>query len=267
MNALLLSLLTACGPSDFDEAKTLPEVQDLIAKGKLQDRESLLLRDLGLGPDLAKSIAASPDAASLKVLDLRGNGIGPHGAAALAESEHLGALESLYLPPGRSHIEGNRIGDAGAKALLTSTALGSLSLLDLSQNALGPQSPVALASGGLPSLSTLILDSNALGDEGAAYLAAQDRPIERLQLGWNGVGDLGATALANGPLMREATVLLLSSNDIGPAGATALSAGPSLEGLQTLNLSGNALGEAGEALLKERFGEALELGGGEITVQ
>lgn len=267
MTALALLLLAACGPSDFDQATTLPQVQELIAKGKLKDREELLLRDLGLGPDLAKSIASSPDAASLRVLDLRGNGIGPHGAAALAESENLAALEALYLPPGRSHIEGNRVGDEGAQALFASSELSSLQILDLSQNSLGPQSPVALAKGGLPQLRELVLDSNALGDEGAAYLAAQSRDLERLQLGWNGVGDLGANALAHGPLLQHAKVLLLSSNDIGPAGAVALSSGPSLGELEALYLSGNKVDAAGEALLAARFGEALKLGGGEMTVE
>jgi hypothetical protein len=267
MTALALLLLAACGPSDFDQATTLPEVQELIAKGKLQGREELQLRDLGLGPDLAKSIAGSPDAQSLKVLDLRGNGIGPHGAAALAESENLGALEALYLPPGRSHIEGNRIGDEGAQALLASSTLTSLMILDLSQNNLGPQSPVALAKGGVPQLRELVLDSNVLGDEGAAYLAAQARDLERLQLGWNGVGDLGANALANGPLLTHAKVVLLSSNDIGPAGAAALAAGPALGEVEALYLSGNKVDATGEALLEARFGEALKMGGGEMTVE
>ncbi|MFT5585330.1 MAG: Ran GTPase-activating protein (RanGAP) involved in mRNA processing and transport [Cognaticolwellia sp.] len=268
MTALAFLLLAACGPSDFNQAKTLPQVQTLIADGKLQGREELLLRDLGLGADLAKSIAASPDSASLKVLDLRGNGIGPHGAAALAESENLGALQALYLPPGKSHIEGNRIGDDGAQALLASTALSSLEILDLTQNDLGPQSLLTLAKGGLPELNTLILDSNALGDEGAAYLGAQgDRDVQRLQLGWNGVGDLGAVALANGPLLKNAEVLLLSSNEIGAAGAMALASGTSLRELDALYLSGNKVGEAGEAMLKARFGEALKLDGGEMTVE
>jgi hypothetical protein len=268
MTALAFLLLAACGPSDFDQAKSLPEVQALIAKGKLQGREELLLRDLGQGPDLAKSIASRPDAASLKVLDLRGNGIGPHGAIALADSENLGALQALYLPPGRSHIEGNRIGDEGAQALFASTTLSSLEILDLSQNNLGPQSPVTLPKGGVPKLSELILDSNALGDEGAAYLAAQGgRDLERLQLGWNGVGDLGAVALASGPLLDHAKVLLLSSNEIGPPGAMALSSARSMGELEALYLSGNDLGEPGEMLLKARFGEALQLGGGEMTVE
>lgn len=267
MTALAFLLFVACGPSDFDQATTLPEVQELIAAGKLQGREELLLRDLGFGPDLAKSIASSPDAQSLKVLDLRGNGIGPHGAAALAESKHLSALEELYLPPGRSHIEGNRVGDEGAQALLASSTLSSLKILDLSQNNLGPQSPVALAKGGLPQLQELVLDSNALGDEGASYLAAQARDLERLQLGWNGVGDLGANALAYGPLLKHSKVLLLSSNDIGPAGAAALAAGPSLGELEALYLSGNKVDAAGESLLEARFGEALKMGGGEMTVE
>ena len=268
MTPLAFLLLAACGPSDFDQAKTLPQVQALIADGKLQGREELLLRDLGLGADLAKSIAASPDSTSLKVLDLRGNGIGPHGAAALAETENLSGLEALYLPPGQSHIEGNRIGDEGAQALFASTALSSLEILDLSQNNLGPESPLALTKGGLPNLNQLILDSNALGDKGAAYLAGQGgRDMERLQLGWNGVGDLGAVALASGPLLTHAKVLLLSSNEIGPAGAVALSSGPSLGELEALYLSGNKVDAAGEALLEKRFGKALKLDGGEMTVE
>ena len=62
-------------------------------------------------------------------------------------------------------------------------------------------------------------------------------------------------------------MLLLSSNEIGPAGALALSSGPSLGDLEALYLSGNKVDAAGAALLEQRFGEALKLDGGEMTVE
>lgn len=252
-------LLLACGPRSLDHATDYTDIERLIAAGDLQGRQTLALRDLGLGAELARVIVESPDAQGLLELDLSGNLLGPPGATLLAEAETLSNLQVLDLGQGRLYPDGNRVRDDGAADLLNSTTLTSLHTLDLSKNSLTADvGAVVTGSTGLPALTTLILDSNALYDAGAIGLGAPtERRLTRLDAGWNGIGDPGAQALTTAPLLQHTTVLLLSSNEISQ-GNLAGSWSP----LEALYLSGNPLTPEATDQLQGRFGDALKLDGG-----
>jgi uncharacterized protein (TIGR02996 family) len=174
------------------------------------------------------TLAASPRLAQLTRLNLRYNTIGPAGAAALAGSSHLAQLISLDLAL-------NRIGPGGAQALAGPANLENLTYLDLWGNGIGNSGVAALA--GSPFLSQL------------SYL----------DLDRNNVGSEGAVQLADSPYLVHLTHLNLRNNQIRDGGARALAESPHLVNIAFLSLGRNLLGEPGKTLLRQRFGEAVEL--------
>ena len=95
----------------------------------------------GVGPVTAAAVAElmKRKAATLRMLDLSNNALGPEGAKSIASG--LGSeavLETL-------HLGGNRIGDAGASDLATALTGVSLYELDLPHNNIGSVGVEALA--------------------------------------------------------------------------------------------------------------------------
>jgi len=156
----------------------------------------------------------------LEELNVRMNGVGPGGAAALAEAR----LHVLG-------IEDNPLGDAGVCALVDSGLLGRT--------------------------SRAVLIDVGLGVAGAARLAACRREVRGvLRLGLNALGDAGVAALLDGPAVDGLSELGLACNDVGDRGAELLADSPAVRGLDVLELVGNSLTARGRAAL----GAALRAG-------
>jgi hypothetical protein len=174
---------------------------------------------------------------ALKVLRLGANRIGAAGAAALARAiaaaEHM-RLEELVL-------DWNELGDAGALALAAGWAESASALV--SSNSSGSASSkrgVGAARAGAESgagfgkgLRALSLEHNRIGDDGCAALALAlcggagpgCARLEELFLGYNSLGDAGASALADSlrqPGLRALRTLSLPSTSISDLGAAHL---------------------------------------------
>ena len=87
------------------------------------------LRQNGIGPAGAAALAASVHLAHVGSLDLSGNYLGSDGLAALAASPHLNRLKKLA-------IRRNQIADPGALALARSDLMPRLRLIDIAENRL-----------------------------------------------------------------------------------------------------------------------------------
>jgi uncharacterized protein (TIGR02996 family) len=145
----------------------------------------------GVGPLVARAIAKSKIDA-LRVLALTDSSIGDEGAAALAKSDRMAALERLYLA--RCDLS-----DEGVAAIAQSKKLASLATLCLGGN-------------------------DAIGDEGAAAIA-KGRAVEKivlLELCRTGVGDEGAAAIAQSKKLAALRRLDLRQTEVGRAGRDAL---------------------------------------------
>lgn len=111
-----------------------------------------------------------------------------------------------------------------------------------------------------PAASVLYLASRRLGDDGAAavgaLLAHPTCAVTALNLDSNGIGDAGATALADGLAVNTSLVDLVAwDNSIGDVGATALAAALATNSsLRVLSLARNAVGPAGGAALGTALG-------------
>ena len=80
---------------------------------------------------------------------------------------------------------------------------------------------------------------------GAALVASGVyRHTTKLDLSYNRIGDAGARALAESPLLAGLTKVDLSCNQIGPEGAMRLATSPHLTELTSLKLDDNRLGLA-----------------------
>jgi hypothetical protein len=104
-------------------------------------------------------------------------------------------------------------------------------------------------------LYSLQLGSNALADAGAAALAAEHWPrLAHLDVSSCGIGEAGATALAQTDGMPELQNLNLSENPLGPAGCAALALA-GFPHLRTLGLHACGATEDQKRALGERLGE------------
>ncbi|HWG46152.1 MAG TPA: TIGR02996 domain-containing protein [Gemmataceae bacterium] len=243
---------------------------------------TLHLRSIAAGSSEAKFLANSPHLANLTFLDLRKNNLGAEGMQILADSPHLASLTHL-------DVSSNNIRDTGAKALAASPHFRRLAVLDLARNGIGGPGLQALAespnlqhvtmlnlaanfigadsvralaeSGHLSRLSWLDL-SDACLDETSARVLASSANLARLAtllLQKNQLGDAGAKALAQSPHLQRLATLDLNDNRIGKAGAEALAVAPSWRRMRKLDLRGNVFTDTQEALLRERFADAVLL--------
>jgi uncharacterized protein (TIGR02996 family) len=172
-------------------------------------------------------LVASPALASVEVLNLSDNNLGPEGLQALAAAR-LPQLRSLHLAQSRPE-------EAGTQALVEADFLGNLRSLNLASNNLNAWAARVLAQS--PSAANLRV----------------------LDLHDNRIGDSGAAALAASPYFAGLLHLDLASNALGDAAATALVESPHLGELIALDLGGNTLSESARDRLRERFGERVLL--------
>jgi uncharacterized protein (TIGR02996 family) len=256
-------------------------LQSLLQSLSCASLRALRLRNIDAESRDAELIAQSPSIANLTLLDLHRNNLGAAGMRALADSPYLASLRHL-------NVSSNNIRDAGAKALAASPCLTRLRILDVSGNGIGgPGRKALVESGNLDHLRTLRLASNFIGVDSVRALAesahlrnltcldlsdvfleqdsaralASSANLTRLRtllLKKNLLGDGGAKALAQSPHLARLTTLDLNDNRIGKAGAEALAAA-SWRRMRSLDLRGNVFTDTQEALLRDRFGDAVLL--------
>lgn len=214
---------------DLSKVELRQEDLDAVSKAltKAKTLESVILDKCKLKDDGVEKIMSSLKQGGhvrLKKLSLRQNGMGNRGAISLEFLlRQSTTLEELDLSE-------NSISSRGATAILTSLNQNSnipLHTLNLSQNEIWDMDDGAFLKTNT-TLKVFNLDGNFMHDEGAEQIAgaiAQNKAtaIEKLYLGWNGISDDGATALAK---MMESNsslqVLGLAENDISNTGARAI---------------------------------------------
>lgn len=199
----------------------------VAALGKAQTLENVTLDKCKLRDDGVDKIMQGIKAGNhmnLKKLSLRQNSMGNKGAESLVFLlQKSTTLEELDLSE-------NAISSRGASVVfdaLNSNRETRLHTLNLSQNEIWDMDDGSYLSTN-KTLKVLNLDGNFLHDEGAEHIAHsitenKNAVLEKLFLGWNGIADDGATALAK---MMEANstlqVLGLAENDITNTGARAI---------------------------------------------
>jgi hypothetical protein len=212
----------------------------------------------------------SPHLAGLESLGLFNNPLGAAGASLLAGAAELAGLRELDVTrtelgvdgfdnllagawPGlvRIDVNDNQLGDAGAAALARSEMFNRrLEGVDLAANGVGPVGVAALATARPELLTELVLFANGEIGDGIAALAEAPWRLTRLELRLIGIGDAGAAALANGPLLATVVDLNVESNRIDEVGAIALADSPRLALLRRLVIRDNPLGVRGAAALR-----------------
>lgn len=253
----VLPLLPSVNLQSLSLRNTAAETRDTKLLGRsacLANLTSLDLRYNRLGAEGLQSLVDSPHLGSLTRLDVGFNNIRDIGARSIAESPHLKRLRVLELA-------GNSVGGPGLKAVVESSNLELLRTLNLAGNFIGVDSVRALA-GSTPLQKLTFLDlSDASLEEDSARILASSANLTRLTtllLQKNRLGDGGAKELAHSPHLTRLATLDLSANRIGKAGAEAL-ATASWRRMRNLDLRGNVFTDTEEALLRNRFGNAVQL--------
>lgn len=222
---------------------TAARLAPLLASPRLAKLERLGLFTASLGPAGAELLARS-GLAELRALDVTRTGLGPAGLAKLL----AGAWPRLEL----LKLNDNQLGDVGVGEVAGSAIFKErLVGLDLGANGVGAAGIEALARVRPAALAELVLFANPRIADGIAALAAVEWPrLKALELRIAAVGDAGAVALANGPLLTTVEDLNLDGDAIDEVGAVALADSPRLGRLQRIVLSDNPLGVRGVAALR-----------------
>jgi uncharacterized protein (TIGR02996 family) len=193
-----------------------------------------------------QAVAAKPQLAHLRRLELREGGYTPPDLRTLLTSPYLTRLEHLTVAEigwgqySGQHMHQGKVMPVGGEIvnLLTGDAR-------------------------LPALTGVILESAGIDDEAVAALAESlwVEQLKDLNLCVNQIGYAGAEHLASSSRLGQLEILGLYHNQIGDRGAQALAASPYLGGLKELSLMANNIGANGQALLRERFGSRVVFGG------
>ncbi|KAL3915322.1 MAG: hypothetical protein SGILL_005710, partial [Bacillariaceae sp.] len=214
---------------DLSNVTMRPEDVDAVveALGKAKTLESITMDKCKLKDDGVEKIASGLEAGghiNIRKLSLRNNAIGIRGVQSLEFLYQTSpTLEELDLGE-------NAINSKGVASILSSFQKNrqcSLAKLNLAQNEIWGFEDASFLRTNC-TLKELNLDGNFLHDEGAEQIANyfsvnRKAVIEKLFLGWNGIADDGASALAK-MMERNQTlqVLGLAENDITNNGARAI---------------------------------------------
>jgi hypothetical protein len=219
----------------------------LINSGLLRGLNSLGLRRCAVRALAAVSLSNSADLESLRALDLAENAIAADGVRALVSSPHLHRLQRLNLSE-------NALGFGALAELEKAPFLPSLTALELNGNWMGTETAVSLISSRrLENVRVLSLAGNHLTDPAVVALAASPMLYPSRSFGRAGSAETGVAL----PRLRR---LGLRSNQLGDVSARALASSLHLSGLTWLDVSGNRMSAQGRSLLRERFGDAVQLG-------
>lgn len=222
-----------------------------LAAGKFADLTHLRLSGCGLDDDAAEALAAGPDLARLRNLDLDHNNLTGRGVTALLCSPHLTNVAFLGLEQNPSTgLDAKRLAALAPAGLRMFHAHGCrLSTADVRALARCPR---------LRTLWYLDLDDNALTTAAVRALVKTFRkwcpPI--LWLTHNRIDDRGADLLANWEAARALRVLHTRFNDgMTDAGARVLLDSPHLADIDGLGV--DATGDELKERLKARFRRAV----------
>jgi uncharacterized protein (TIGR02996 family) len=229
-------------------------VRELLRSSYLPRLRHLNLQENALHSPVIRSLVSIPFT-QLEVLDLSSNELGAAAIRQLAESPHMRNLRSLDLGAG------HKLSDAEMKALAASPHFGNLRVLGVGFWKLRKRGLEALAAapwaGNLTKLDLMSLDSGA---QAMPILAeAPLNSLRWLELGYSELGPKAVTALLEAPWIAGLTHLDLSNNHIGVDGARALAEAPQLDNLVSLNVTRNKLPEEAGDILRQRFGERVEV--------
>ena len=219
----------------------------LVNSGFLRGLNSLGLRRCSLRSLAVEALANSADLASLRALDISDNTIGEDGVRALVRSPHLRRLQRL-------NLNENNLGLGAMYELAEAAFLPALTALELSRNWMSTEAAVyLLSSGRLDGLRSLSLADNRLTDPAVVALAASPALSPPRRSSQPGSGEPGVLL----PWLRR---LDLHGNLLGDVSARALASSRHLSGLAWLDVSGNRMSAEGRSLLRERFGDVVQLG-------
>jgi uncharacterized protein (TIGR02996 family) len=201
----------------------------LVGSGFLRGLNSLGLRRCALRSTAVVMLCKAAELASLRALDLGENTIGPEGVRSLVRSPHLHRLQRL-------NLDQNSLGFDGLRELEKADFLPSLTALELNGNWMGTETAVALVS---------------------------SRKLENLKvlsLALDNLTDPAVVALASSPALKQLRRLDLRSNQLGDVSARALASSWHLAELVWLEMAGNRMSAEGMTMLRDRFGDAVQLG-------
>lgn len=184
-----------------------------------------------------RALAAKPQLAYLRTLDLTESGYFVLADLnTLLTSPHLASLHQLIAADiGAGPPKWGTAGDKIVQVLDRAKDLAGLRVLSLESTGITDAGVTALLSNGLlPQLTELVLSNNSISDEGTERLASS-------------------------PRLAKLEYLHLFCNCIGDRGAHALAASTHLQHLKGISLMANDIGAEAQAVLRERFGDRLEL--------
>jgi hypothetical protein len=234
-------------PQDVERLAACPVLSEFNKLHLLPQLNSIGL-GAAVGPEGARSLAASPHLTRLTYLALTHSAIGPDGASALAASPHLRGLAALDLS-GWDWTMPNLIGDEGARALAESAHLTHLTRLDLTENDIGDVGVRALASSAnMRGVTHLNLSGNLFDIEGVRALASSPYLACLTSLRAGGYGFLNGFP---GSLVQAAEMLLSS---------------PHLPNLTRLDFGYPTCGEPSAEMkgtFRQRFGDRVVWGDGQ----
>jgi uncharacterized protein (TIGR02996 family) len=236
---LACNLLGESGARALAQAASLPCLTELDLRGN------------ALGDEAMQVLADCSLLQRLTSLDLSENPFGVWGVQALIASSSLTGLRRLSLaragPGSRPNLWGEGLGDAGAEELGAWPHLGRLTRLDLSGNRISEVGIGSLLGSPDPTRLTARERLNRARAARAGAGISKDRRFcwAVLNLSGNPIGDAGARALAETPLLAGLATLSLDCTRIGHRGVEALAASPHLAGLTTLHLASNWIRDPG----------------------
>ena len=202
---------------------------DAIVDGlkKAQTLESVVFDKCKLDDEGIEKIASAlieGNHLAIKKISLRQNTIGNRGATAIARvCERSTTIEEFDLSE-------NSISTRGAAAVISAFRNNpnpAIHTLNLAQNEIWDMDDGAFLKTN-KTLKVLNLEGNFMHDEGAEQIAMaisenKRTKMEKLYLGWNGIADEGAQALANMMEVNSTlSILGLAENDISNTGARAI---------------------------------------------
>lgn len=224
-----------------------PFLNELAICDRLAGLTRLDLDGNQIGPEGLRVVLASPFLANLRELGLGRNGLGTAGIEALLDWTGRTRIRRLEL-------QGNKLSAEDAHRLFASSNWPELSGLNLSQNALGPQSGDCLTH---LALTELEIEAVELGTAGAMRLAESGLKPLTLNLGFNRIADAGVVGLLQSEFLSQCTELDLRGNLIRRADSLVDS--QNLKCLRSLDLRANPLDDAAVSKLRNHFGEAVLL--------
>lgn len=211
----------------------------------------------------------------LRELHLSSLQLGDERMQEIAEMFSLGTFPHLQ----RLYLAHNSLGAAGATALAKALPfLPRLRVLNLPENAIRSAGTEALAgaliSGATPLLEQLVLAGNGIGTIGARAIATALKQLPRLQdlhLARNALGSQGAVAISRALKLDHAPALewlSLTENAIGDMGLQALSASVArMPRLEWLDLELNGITDIGASALGQALSQTVGLGLRELDMR